>query len=512
MKELANEIVAWLKDYAIKNNRKSFVVGISGGVDSALVSTLCAMTGLPTHCVMLPCQSKEEEVIRAGHHILWLTKKFLNVHASAISLADTFNEFKQLTTNLGMANDLAYANAKSRLRMIALYHIATIKDGLVVGTGNKIEDYNIFFYTKYGDGAIDIAPIADLTKTEVRQMARDLGILSELTEAIPTDGLWEDGRSDEDAIGATYEELEWAMDWFNKSDKYKKEYYSALLDRERKVLDIYNKWHTAGKHKAEPIPTFKRKQNMLKIAERNKSGKVSILTNDGQVATAKVPPDRSMLSVIGVSGIVNGAEYKNDGWVYLNNKPIHKWHVMHNGIRLWEPRLKDLPTLYRQWKQTKTANEKAWDNIIIVLRKLWGNHKVGNAVRAHAIPVHGFKKESNTDPWWEYRIENYNGEGLSFSFSWLDKKPKQVLNPILGQKLYELEHRWFYITNKRLSKVQQIFFEAMRKSLPTATENKVISLQFENDSFWFYSVSKGPKCVWWEQFNNRYEFEMKRIV
>jgi NAD+ synthase len=258
MKNLANEIVAWLKDYAVKSNRKSWVVGISGGVDSALVSTLCAMTGIKTFVVSLPCQSKQTDTTRAASHIKWLTEKFPNVSWISISLTDVFNAFGEITSNLGLANDLAYANAKSRLRMIALYQVATIYSGLVVGTGNRVEDYGVFFYTKYGDGGIDIAPIADLMKSEVRQMCRELGVLPELCEAVPTDGLWQDNRTDESQLGATYEELEWALNFSEvlKTHGFKIEECSP---RELEVLAIYDKWHKAGLHKILPIPTFRRK-------------------------------------------------------------------------------------------------------------------------------------------------------------------------------------------------------------------------------------------------------------
>lgn len=212
MKNLANEIVAWLKNYAETNNRKSWVVGVSGGVDSALVSTLCAMTGLPTHCVTMPCQTVADQTDRGIKHFGWLLEKFgANVAKyHCIDLTKTFESFKS-EVGVNYDNDLAFANTKSRLRMIALYQIATCNDGLVAGTGNKVEDYGIFFYTKGGDGQVDIAPIGDLMKSEVRQMCRELGVLPELAEAVPTDGLWADTRSDEDAIGATYDELEWAM-------------------------------------------------------------------------------------------------------------------------------------------------------------------------------------------------------------------------------------------------------------------------------------------------------------
>jgi NAD+ synthase len=257
MKKLANQIVEWLKDYAEKSHRKSFVVGVSGGVDSALVSTLCAMTGSHTHCLILPCHSKPEDAELAIKHIKWLMEKYTNVTCDKIDLTSTFEAFEKKVVG-SYCNSLANANAKSRLRMIALYHAATFLNGLVVGTGNKVEDFGVGFFTKYGDGGVDISPIADLYKSEVRQMCRELGVLPELCEAIPTDGLWEDGRTDEDAIGATYDELEWAMKWRAQSEESKFNNNEVLTPRQVKVLSIYDKWHTMTAHKLLPIPTFKR--------------------------------------------------------------------------------------------------------------------------------------------------------------------------------------------------------------------------------------------------------------
>lgn len=272
MKELANKIVEWLKDYAEKSNRKAWVVGVSGGVDSALVSTLCAMTGLPTHCVVLPCQSKANETDRGHKHIEWLINKFgqqnlYDFNKSGIIRYHKFDltkTFETFDTEVGdhIYNQLGYANTKSRLRMIALYQVATCVGGLVVGTGNKVEDFGVGFFTKYGDGGVDISPIGDLTKTEVRQMCRDLGILPELSEAVPTDGLWDDARTDESQLGASYEELEWAMDYLGDgptSETIQKQLaHGKLTPRQKQVLKVYNKWHNAGAHKLLPIPVFKR--------------------------------------------------------------------------------------------------------------------------------------------------------------------------------------------------------------------------------------------------------------
>lgn len=257
MKNLANRIVNWLNEYGVKANRKAWVVGVSGGVDSALVSTLCAMTGLPTHCVLLPCQSKPDQTKRGAQHIWWLTQTFgqHNIIRHYIDLTTTFEAFKKETDVYGgyPSSALAYANTKSRLRMIALYQIATCVDGLVVGTGNKVEDFGVKFFTKYGDGGVDISPIGDLMKSEVRQMCRELGVLPELSEAVPTDGLWDDTRTDESQLGATYDELEWALN-------YRTNPHSMILltPRQEEVLKTYDKWSKAGMHKMLPIPTFVR--------------------------------------------------------------------------------------------------------------------------------------------------------------------------------------------------------------------------------------------------------------
>lgn len=258
--ETIQKVVAWLKDYAVKNDKRSFVVGVSGGIDSALVSTLCAMTGLQTHCVILPCQSRDDGIIRGCQHINWLADKFGRygnaVHSHRIELDKVFRKFVKATEPYFGIDRLAYANVKSRLRMVALYHVAIIHNGLVVGTGNKVEDFGIGFFTKYGDGGVDISPIADFTKTEVGELSKELGIIEEIIKATPTDGLWDDQRSDEQAIGATYKELEWAM---KTSESAPCEYEApSFTAREKKVLEIYKSRHAAAQHKLNPIPTFKR--------------------------------------------------------------------------------------------------------------------------------------------------------------------------------------------------------------------------------------------------------------
>lgn len=234
-------IVNWLKEYALKNKSDGFVIGISGGVDSALTSTLCCLTGLNVIVVTLPIHQHENQLNRANKHMNWLEKKFKNVSKLTINLTEVFNIFK----NTYSMTELAEANLRSRMRMTSLYSIANSNNMLVVGTGNKVEDFGIGFFTKYGDGGVDISPIADLLKSEVREMSRDLNILEELCNAIATDGLWEDSRTDEEQIGASYEELEWALKYYNKHGMIT----FNLSEREKQVLNIYVNRHEKNKHK-----------------------------------------------------------------------------------------------------------------------------------------------------------------------------------------------------------------------------------------------------------------------
>ena len=237
--DLSYKIVRWLKDYYWDNDLKTFVVGVSGGIDSAVVSTLCARTGLPTHAVGMPIHQKPEQESLSDAHLKWLDEKYVNVQTVKIDLTNTFDTF---TNDLERyATDKhALANTRSRLRMVTLYQFAGQYKGIVVGTGNKVEDYGVGFYTKYGDGGVDIAPIADLYKTEVWMLGEYFDIHEAICEAPPTDGLWEDGRNDEDQIGATYEQLEEAMEL-----------------QTGPAVDILKKFNTQNKHKMEPIPTFK---------------------------------------------------------------------------------------------------------------------------------------------------------------------------------------------------------------------------------------------------------------
>lgn len=250
---IADNIIQWLKAYSKKSKTDGFVIGISGGIDSALTSTLCASTGLPTICIDMPIMQNKNEVNRASSHIKWLQKKFNNVIHKSIDLNDVFNSFKNtVEQNNDKNNFLSLANSRSRLRMTTLYYFAGINRCLVAGTGNKVEDFGIGFYTKYGDGGVDISPIADLNKTDVFEISKILGVLDEIIKAKPTDGLWDDGRTDEDQIGATYKELEWAM---QQKDLNKK-----LIDfkgREKEVFQILQKFNKQNLHKMNPIPIYK---------------------------------------------------------------------------------------------------------------------------------------------------------------------------------------------------------------------------------------------------------------
>lgn len=248
---LADEITAWIGDYARSNGIATLVIGVSGGVDSAVTSTLSARTGLPTIVLNMPIHQDPEQYELANQHISWLESNFENID-SRYSPFDLTKVFDAFSIELGeYCSNLTLANAKARLRMTTLYHFAGLRNGIVVGTGNKVEDFGVGFFTKYGDGGVDISPIADLMKSEVYAIAESLGIIQEIQDAAPTDGLWPDGRTDEDQIGATYAELEWAMDHAeNPSDE-------ELTERQRQVLEIYRGFNKANSHKMNPIPVFK---------------------------------------------------------------------------------------------------------------------------------------------------------------------------------------------------------------------------------------------------------------
>ena len=245
-----NHIVNWLANYLSQSYSKGFVVGVSGGIDSAVTSTLAAKTGFPVLVLDMPIHQPADQQIRAIEHINWLKSNFENVQSFSVDLTASFDLFSQAIPKeiINENNFLALANTRSRLRMVTLYHFATMYKYLVTGTGNKVEDFGVGFYTKYGDGGVDISPIADLLKTEVFALAKELHIIQSIQEAAPTDGLWEDNRSDEDQIGATYAELEWAMEIQGKINQ------TQLNERQKEVLAIYEKFNKAAQHKMNPIP------------------------------------------------------------------------------------------------------------------------------------------------------------------------------------------------------------------------------------------------------------------
>lgn len=253
-KAVIEHITEWLRDQCTRTGQKGFVLGISGGIDSALVSTLCARTGLPTIVVEIPIHQANTQVRRAEEHVEWLCERFPNVEAQHADLSATFDSLVAALPQGGTtaASDLARANAQSRLRMTTLYYFAGLKHCLVAGTGNKVEDFGVGFFTKYGDGGVDISPIADLMKSEVYALAQELGICQSILEAKPTDGLFGDERSDEDQIGASYPELEWAMNLRANNSAAEA---TELSDRQRSVLAIYDRRHAANRHKMVPIPT-----------------------------------------------------------------------------------------------------------------------------------------------------------------------------------------------------------------------------------------------------------------
>jgi len=238
--QLSDRIVKWMGDYVVQNSGiKAFVVGVSGGIDSAVVSTLAASTGLPTYVLGMPIHQNPEQENLSDTHLEWLQSNFSNVIAQKFDLTKVFDTFQFTMREFG-SDKHALANSRSRLRMVTLYQVAGSVSGVVVGTGNKVEDYGVGFYTKYGDGGVDIAPIADLYKTEVWELGKFFGINQKIIEANPTDGLWDDGRTDEDQLGASYADLELAME-----------------TGEGTGLEVLNKFNSMNKHKMLAIPTFK---------------------------------------------------------------------------------------------------------------------------------------------------------------------------------------------------------------------------------------------------------------
>ena len=247
-KKVSKHIINWINTYLENSEINGLVVGVSGGIDSALTSTLCAETGKKLICIEMPIKQEDAQISRAKKHIEWLKSKYSNVTSVLINLDNTYNTFvDSLPNSESDKHDLSLANTRSRLRMVTLYYFAALNNFLVAGTGNKVEDFGIGFYTKYGDGGVDISPIADLLKSEVFELARYHKIIDEIISAKPTDGLWNDNRTDEEQIGATYDELEKAMMQESKSD-------INLSQREIEVMSIYKSFNSSNRHKMDPIP------------------------------------------------------------------------------------------------------------------------------------------------------------------------------------------------------------------------------------------------------------------
>ena len=252
VEKLNLHIVNWLKNYAETSKMKGFVIGISGGVDSAVTSTLCAQTGFDVLCIEMPIHQAENQVSRAREHIEKLKHKYKNVRSIEADLTLTYDTFKNMVPveKEETKYNLSLANTRARLRMTTLYYFAGIHSYLVVGTGNKVEDFGVGFYTKYGDGGVDLSPIADLMKSDVYRLGHYLEIPNSILIAAPTDGLFGDSRTDEDQLGASYDELEWAMREIEKPVQVN---YSSQ-EREYEVLKIYKRLNFANQHKMNPIP------------------------------------------------------------------------------------------------------------------------------------------------------------------------------------------------------------------------------------------------------------------
>lgn len=245
--EIIHHITNWLKNYSEASRTEGFVVGISGGIDSALTSTLCALTGKKVICLNMPIRQNKNEYNRGNEHIEWLKKTYSNVSSAEVNLTSILEEMEK-TYDKNIQDFLTMANTRARLRMTTLYAYAGHHKLLVAGTGNKVEDFGIGFYTKYGDGGVDVSPIADLMKSQVYALAAKVGVVSSILNARPTDGLFADDRTDEDQIGATYDELEWAMLYIEHKENYE------LTERQKVAMQIYQSRHRANKHKMEPIP------------------------------------------------------------------------------------------------------------------------------------------------------------------------------------------------------------------------------------------------------------------
>ena len=252
--KVISHIVNWIKTYANNYKIKGYVIGISGGIDSAVCSTLAAKTGIPVICVEMPIHQENSQINRGKKHIEWLQNNFSNISSISINLTNLFDNFSQLHPSNSTNVDLALANTRAILRMTTLYYLAALNNYIVLGTGNKVEDFGVGFYTKYGDGGVDISPIADLLKSEVYKIAHNLNINPEIIKAPPTDGLWGDNKTDEEQIGATYSELEWAMEF--------KGNINNLTSRQKEALNIFKTLNKVNQHKMIDIPVCKIPENL----------------------------------------------------------------------------------------------------------------------------------------------------------------------------------------------------------------------------------------------------------
>jgi len=246
---IIEHITDWLKSYSNQANGRGFVIGVSGGIDSAVTSTLVSRTSLPTLCLDMPIHQASSQITRAQNHVRHLKETYPNVSSHRIDLTPVFDHFVSTMPAVEdeSSRQLGLANTRARLRMTTLYYFSALNGYLVAGTGNKVEDFGVGFFTKYGDGGVDLSPIADLSKSEVYALGKELGVSGEIMLASPTDGLFGDNRSDEDQLGASYEELEWAMT-FDKGQSV------TPTARQKEVLEIYGKLHRANQHKMRPIP------------------------------------------------------------------------------------------------------------------------------------------------------------------------------------------------------------------------------------------------------------------
>jgi NAD+ synthase len=245
---IIDTIVNWLKDYCENAGLNGFVAGVSGGIDSAVTSTLCARTGKKVLLLCMPIYQASDQISLSEQHIQWLSNRYPYAKGVKIDLTSIFKSVEESYPQ-DIQDGLTMANTRSRIRMVTLYAYASHHRMLVAGTGNKVEDFGVGFYTKYGDGGVDISPIADLLKSEVYTIGQELGIIEAIIKAPPTDGLWHDNRSDESQIGATYDELEWAMriEAGTEAD-------DQFTPRQKEILEIFRGFHRANKHKMEPIP------------------------------------------------------------------------------------------------------------------------------------------------------------------------------------------------------------------------------------------------------------------